>query len=268
MNIEELKELYINNNENVDSETRGWVNSIFGVNTNGDSFWSIGIDYMYELIKLLGNKKVYDKFNIEQLENLFDNEKYIQELLNVTNDSEYIKLKEILSLNESVKKMLYDYIKSKLLKIKLETWRNNLKVNSQENIIYAELKPEKFSFEDGIYVAENVLFKGLEVDKIEILDNLEDGLNTINSINQQYKDIDLKNMCIELLVNGDYSDWEEDATSYDKCIKLLTGKIQYISIYNGKMAIWFNTTSSHSFGGHNPVLTLYANKEYKFVGIE
>lgn len=65
MSIEELKKLYIDKDENVDNEIRGWSKSIFGVNTNGDSFWSIGIDYVYELIKLIGNTKNYDKFSIE-----------------------------------------------------------------------------------------------------------------------------------------------------------------------------------------------------------
>lgn len=46
MSIEELRESYINKNENVDNETRLWSNSVFGVNTNGDSFWSIGIAYI------------------------------------------------------------------------------------------------------------------------------------------------------------------------------------------------------------------------------
>ena len=59
MSIEELKKLYIDKDENVDNEIRGWSKSIFGVNTNGDSFWSIGIDYVYELIKLIGNTKNY-----------------------------------------------------------------------------------------------------------------------------------------------------------------------------------------------------------------
>ena len=142
MSIEELKEAYINKNENAENETRGWSLSLFGVNINGDTFWSIGIDYMYELIKLLGNKEVYDKFNIEQIENLLENENFIQKLLDTTNNSEYTKLKEILTLKDSVKKMLYDYIKSKLLQIKLEQSKNNL--NKKKNIVKMDYINNKY----------------------------------------------------------------------------------------------------------------------------
>lgn len=267
MSIQELKQLYINKNENVDNEIRGWSKSVFGVNTNGDTFWSIGVDYIYELVKLLGNKEIYDKFSIEQIENLLDNENYIQELLKTTNKSEYIKLKEILTLNDSVKKMLYDYIKNKLLQVKLEQWRKNL--NNNSNVEYTELNPNSFSIDkNGRYLAKNILFNSLKVSEMQILGDINEGLKTLNNISEQYKGKDLKKICVEMLVNGDFFDWDENTITYEKCDKLLTGEIQAININDNEMEIWFNTTFADAFGGHNPVLSLYAEKERKSIGIQ
>lgn len=267
MSIEELKKLYIDKDENVDNEIRGWSKSIFGVNTNGDSFWSIGTDYVYELIKLIGNTKNYDKFSIEQIESLLDNESYIQELLKTTSNDEYAKLKEILSLNDSVKKMLYDYIKSKLLKIKLEQWRNNL--NKDNNIKYTELNTSSFFTDEyGRYIAKNVLFNNLKISEIEILGDINEGLKTLNNISEQYKDQDLKKICVEMLVNGDFSDWDENTTTYEKCNSLLTDEIQLINVIDNEMEMWFDTTNTDAFGGHNPVLSLYTEKERKSIGIQ
>lgn len=266
MSIEELKELYKNQNGNVDNETLWWSKSVFGVNTKGDAFWSIGIDYMYELVKLLGNKGIYDRFSIDQLCNLLDNEKYIQELLDKTSDSEYIKLKEILALSDAVKKVLYNYIKSKLLQIKSEEWENGL--NKHVNVEYTKLTHNSFTTnENGRYVAKNVLFNNLKVDEIEILGDISVGLKTLDDISEQYKDFDLKRMCVEMLMKGDVSDWDDNATSFDKCYELISNKIDNIVIYNNVMDLHFNT-DNEAFGGHTPVLNLTTEKDKKSVFFE
>lgn len=261
--LEYLKKLYVNHDDGADSRTWVWSRYVFSTNVNGESFWSIGFEYMYELIKLLGNKEQYDKFSFEQIENLLDNDNEIQALLKTTSESEYVTLKEILTLKEPVKKALYDYMKGKLAMKKPTNFSDD-----NRNVEYTELTPNSFSAENGQYAARNVLFNNLKVDKVEILGDIEEGLKTLNNISEQYKDQDLKKICVEMLVSEDFSDWDENATTYEKCDKLLKGDVQMIYINGDEMKIWFNTTHDDAFGGHNPVLYLYTEIGRKSIEVE
>ncbi len=268
MSIEELKELYISKSENIDWETQVWCKSLMNNKPDGN-FGPIGANVLCDLIKLLGNTENYDKFSIEQIENLIDNEQEIKELLKNTNETDYSKLKELFNANDFVKEKTYECIKENLLELKLKQWRESLKDNAKEGIIYRELN--RYSFltdKDGNYVAKNVLFNNLKVDKVEILGDIDIGLNTIENIIEKYKNTDLKKLCVEMLVNGDFSDWDENTTTFEKCNNLLTDEIQLINVIDNEMEMWFNTTDADAFGGHNPVLSLYTEKERKSIGIQ
>lgn len=41
-----------------------------------------------------------------------------------------------------------------------------------------------------------------------------------------------------------------------------------MDVYNGHADIWFNTTESDLFGGHNPKLCFVPDKNYTCVGME
>lgn len=136
MSIEELKELYINKNENVEWKTHVWCKSIFGDKMD-PNFGPIGINVLCDLIKLLGNTGNFDKLNIEQIENLINNEQEIKELLKNANETDYSKLKELFSANDLVKEKTYECIKNKLLELKLKQWTNNL--NKENKIAKVDL---------------------------------------------------------------------------------------------------------------------------------
>lgn len=267
MDMNDLKELYVTKNEDADRAARTWSESLFGVNINGDSFWSIGIDYITELIKLLGITEKYDLLNIQGIKNILDNEDAINSMLDVTNSSKFLKLKEIMSLNDSVKIMIYDYIKGIIEK--KEAKENMLNsINVSNSGAYTELNENSFSEdENGVYVAKNIALNNLKIEKIEILGERLTGLDTLKNIIEQYKDIDLKKICVEMLVNGGFSDWDENTNTFENCVKLLSDKC-YMTVFDNEMDISFNTANSDSFGGHNPVLTLYSDKKNRSIGIE
>lgn len=262
MDIKEIKEAYINKDENASHKAKVWSKVyIFGENVNGESFWSIGISYVSELLNLLGNKKIYDKINVDDITQIIDNENYIQELLKETDKSEYIKLKEILTLNNSVKKMLYDYIKNKISK----NFPKQMEKNSNDsNIIYHELSNNSFHIDtDRNYIANNVLFNNFKINKITITGDINKGLITLQNFIKNYKDKDLKKMCVEALMIDDFiSDWDDNATSYDGCYNLFTNKVLNININDTEIEIWFGTVED-AFGGHTPVMYLSIDKAKK-----
>jgi len=133
--------------------------------------------------------------------------------------------------------------------------------------IYTNIKEEDFILEsDEYYIAHNALFLNLKVEKIELFGTLQNGMETLKKIEQNYSNVDLKKLCADLIVS-DNSDWDERITTSEEVIKYLKD-IVYITINKNELSIWFNTTESDLFGGHNPVLYLYSNKEYRFVGME
>lgn len=267
MSIEELKESYINNGDNIDNETLYLCKVIFGDRMDAN-FGPIGLNYLYELIKLLGYTKNYDKFNIEQIENLIDNETDIMEMLKNTNDNEYLKIKELFSANNFVKEKTYECIKEKLLQYKLEQWRNNLnKNNKNNNVEYSELIKNSFKQEEGKYVANNVVFCNLKIEKVELFGELDFEFETLIKVKQLYGDKDLKKMCVEGIVR-DCSDWDDRITNEEEVSEFLTDVALSMDIYEGHVDIWFNTTESDLFGGHNPKLCFVPDKNYICVGME
>ena len=264
MNIEEIKKAYISKDENANRKAKAWIEIyIFGTNTNGESFWSIGISYVSELLNLLGDKEEYDKFSINGIIEIINNEKYLQELLETTSDSEYTKLKEILTLNEPVKKMLYDYIKNKITEYFDEEIKENL---DELNVAYHELNENSFHTDiNGKYIANNVLFSNLKINQIEIHGDINKGLTTLQSFIKEYKDEDLKKLCVESLMMDNFiSDWDDNAKTFEGCYKLIDEKIYNIEINNEEIEIWFGTIDE-AFGGHTPVLYLNIDSKEKSI---
>lgn len=135
MSIEELKELYINKNENAENETLMLCKSIF----KGDVdpiFGTIAINYLYELIKLFGDTGNYNEINVEQIKKYISNEQKIRELLNNSNEKEYQKLKEFINSNDLVKEKTYELLNNKLLDYKLEQWKSSL--NKEKKLVKIE----------------------------------------------------------------------------------------------------------------------------------
>lgn len=262
MSIEKLKELYINKSNDIDNETRYFCKCVFGDQMD-PNFGPIGLDYLYELIKLLGYTENYNNFNIDEIENLIGNDSEILKMLENTNENEYPRLREFFNASNIVKEKTYECIKNKLLQYKLELWRSNL---NKIDIKYYELTTNSFKEEEGIYIAKNVLFHNLKAEKIEMFGNLQNGMETLKKIEQNYVDVDLKKLCADLIVR-DNSDWDDRITTSDEVIKYLEDLV-YITINKNELSIWFNTTEADLFGGHNPVLYLYSDKDYKFVGME
>lgn len=255
MSIEEVKDAYVKKDEYANHKAKVWSEGyVFGVNTNGESFWSIGVSYISELLSLLGNKEKYDKFSISEIIEIIDNEDYVQDLLKTTSNSEYTKLKEILTLSDSVKKVFYTYVKNKLMEYLSKQKKFNL---NESNKIYHELSDDSFCIgANGEYVASNVLFNNFKVDKIEISGDVNKGFATLQTFIEKYKDEDLKKICVELLMaDNSISDWDDNATSYEGVYRLLSEKIYYIGIEDSNIEIWFGTNNS-AFGGHSPVLYL------------
>ncbi len=273
MSIEEIKELYINNNPEADLKAESWSINLFGDNISGETFWSIGIDYVSELIRLLGHTKNFDKLSIEEIEKLLNDDKQIKEMLNKVNLNDYKKLNEILTLNETVRSMLCQYIVNKI------AWRKKLKAYSENSMLeieysipeieYSELTKEKFFFDDesDFYVAENIIFLGLKIERVEILGNLDEEYETIEKVNKLYKDVNLTEMCVQEIVK-DCSDWDDRITTEVETSKLLTGDAFLMEVFEGELGIWFNTTDNTSFGGHNPKLIFIPDKNYTCVVME
>lgn len=267
MNLEQLKELYINNSENIDKETMWFCKDMFSKRMN-PNFGPIGINYLYELIKLLGYTKKYDKINIEDIENLIDNEAEILEMLKNTNNNEYSRIKELFNANNYVKEKTYECIKENLLQYRLEQWRNKLNSNNTNtNIEYSELTKNSFKNNDGRYVAENVLFCNLKIEEVNLYGDLDAGYETIMKVKQLYGNQDLKKMCVKGIVE-DCSDWDDRITTEDEVSNFLTGTVLLMDICNGELGLWFNTTEDDLFGGHNPKLCFVPDKNYICVGME
>lgn len=205
MSIEELKELYINKNENVEWETHVWCKSIFGDKMDAN-FGPIGISVLCDLIKLLGNTENYDKFSIEQIENLIDNEHEIKELLKNTNEKEYSKLKELFSANDFVKKKTYECIKEKLLEYKLNQWRNNLNKNIvKADLIDGQLLINKLNNNDIIKI--KMFGKEKEIEVFSTGDNKYDesgNLKTNKNFQLTNEEIDMLNWFINNVKIEDY----------------------------------------------------------------
>lgn len=271
MGIEEIKELYINNNPEADIRAELWSKNLFGVNVNGETFWSIGIDYISELIKLLGHTENYDKLSIEAIEQILNDEIEIKEMLNKVNPNDFNKLNEVLTLTDTVKDMLCKYIITKITEKKLKIWRENLRTNSENSLTeieYLELTKNSFKQEsERKYVANNVVFCNLKIEKVELLGELELEFETLTKVKQLYGDKDLKKMCIEGIVR-DCSDWDDRITTEEEVSKFLTDVALLMDVYNGHADIWFNTTESDLFGGHNPKLCFVPDKNYTCVGME
>ena len=205
MSIEELKELYINKNENVEWETHVWCKSILGDKMDAN-FGPICIIVLCDLIKLLGNTENYDKFSIEQIENLIDNEHEIKELLKNTNEKEYSKLKELFSANDFVKKKTYEYIKEKLLEYKLNQWKNNLNKNiTKADLIDGQLVINKLNNNDIIKI--KMFGKEKEIKVFSTGDNKYDesgNLKTNENFQLTNEEIDMLNWFINNVKIEDY----------------------------------------------------------------
>ena len=74
-------------------------------------------------------------------------------------------------------------------------------------------------------------------------------------------------MCVEGIVR-DCSDWDDRITNEEEVSKLLADVALSMDIYEGHVDIWFNTTESDLFGGHNPKLCFVPDKNYTCVGME
>lgn len=261
--LKKIKELYANGDKNADFEANDWSHILFGENINGDDFWSIGKDYVYEILKLLGYTNSYDKIEIKDIKELIGNEENVKLLLSKVGENEFLKIRDILSLNESLKKCIFDYIDGKFVKL-LSTIQEKKEDNLR--IEFKELDKNEFENNGAFYVGKNFNYHNLKALKIEIMDELENGIITLNEIDKKYQNDNFINICSELIVK-ECSDWDDRITSSDEVVKFLLDEV-YITVYDKKIEIWFNTSESDLFGGHNPVLELHSDKDFKCVSME
>lgn len=264
--LKKIKELYTEDNKDADFEANNWSYLFFGENVNGEDFWSIGKDYVYEIIKLLGHTKNCDKLEPKEIKALINNEKEIISLLSKGEANDFPKVRDILSLDDSLKKYIFDYIDGKFVKLlsacQLDTLdkEENLKTN------YKELDKKEFESNGAFYVGENFNYHNLKALKIEIMDELENGIVTLNEIDKKYQNDNFISLCSELIIK-DCSDWDDRITTSDEVVKFLSDEV-YITVHSKMIEIWFNTSDSDLFGGHNPVLELHVDKDFKCVSME
>ena len=262
-----LKELYVSNSEEADTNAQSWSSLLFGQNINGDDFWSIGKDYISNIIMLLGHTKKYDKLDVKKKKKLFKDESEINKLLNNDASKDFNKLRDILMLNDAVKKAIFDYIDNKLFKLLSYVQSNDdIKQANIQQIEYRNLNEEAFDYNGTFYVGENIKYHNLKAIKIEIMDELESGLVTLNEIDKKYLNDNFINLCSELIIK-DCSDWDDRITTSDEVVKFLSDEV-YITVHSKMIEIWFNTSDNDLFGGHNPVLELHVDKDFKCVSME
>jgi len=270
--IDKIRKLYQDDNKEVLSEIKIFVSQVFSNNNQGNQFWSLGVNFLQELIILLGENKKYYELTYEGIISYLENDEKINSLLD---NYESSKIRDIISLNRPIKNMLYDYIKVQLQKNTkfnsiLEN-TNSLKEN--ENILYKSFNNNiDFIYDDEIngYVAYNIIFNGIKVKKITLYTDLKKGFNILNSVIEKFN-TNFHKLCAELEIDDYNSEWSNGLLlTQDELEKELQAEVE-IEITNtdgGTFNMWFYCKKEELFGGHNPVLKLCPQKEYKTVGIE
>lgn len=146
-------------------------------------------------------------------------------------------------------------------------------INEKETPIYIDFEKANFVNNGTFFEAQNVLFNKLMVSTFNIFaENLDEGLKIVEEINNRYKNVDLRKLCSDLIVLDGYAEeWDEEITTSDIAYKYLSNYVMEIDVVckNKELSIWFeNKDNEGLYGGHNPRLYLYSDKDYKFVGIE
>ena len=236
--------------------------------------FDIAIKYVYfnSFFQYLNNKSLdFVNFGNDAIQFLYLKEK--GEDLNIENIPDsiktiYFELKKEMNLetcrtiSKIVSQVRYNYSMYKK--------EINIGQKNSNEPIYLDFEKVIFTKDKDFFKAENVLFNNNKVKKIEILGDLDKGIEILNKIKKKYN-CDYQQLCAELEIEDYNNVWTDEPITLKAFKDYLKNEVKMTVVVDSsgheEVAVWFDLNED-IFGGHNPILYLYADIDYNFVGIE